>query len=303
MYKIAICIPTYKRPKMLKHLIDSIFESNFDKLLIKDVCIIIADNDIDKTAENILKEINVSPFGISKIEYFNHPYKGISNIRNALIKKAILLNPDYLVFIDDDEYVSSEWLNELVKTISSNDADAARGPVLAKVAETIPNYVSYWFKRESYPNNFQLNTLSTNSLILKKSSLQRLNLWFDTRFNITGSGDHYFGIQLLKKGARIVWAANAIAYETIPETRANIKWLLKRIYRGSSTYTYVLKLEKEYFKIAKKLLVSIIYIIAGFCSIFLFIIPIQQRYWGIYTFTKGIGGLTGLFNLLYKEYK
>lgn len=303
MHKIVICIPTYKRTEMLKHLIDSIFESCIDKLLIKDVCIIVADNDIDKTAENILKKINIKPLWISNIEYFNHPSKGISNIRNALIKKAILLNPDYLVFIDDDEYVTKEWLNELVKIISINDADAARGPVLAKVADNTPDYVSCWFRRESYPNNFQLHTLSTNSLILKRLTLQKLNIWFDKRFNITGSGDHYFGIQLLKKGARIVWAVNAIAYETIPETRANIKWLMKRIYRCSNGYTYILKLEKEYLKIIKKILVSFIYIIAGFFSILLLIIPIKKRYWGIYTLSKGVGGLTGLFNLHYKEYK
>src|SRR5665647_3191 len=241
MYNLTICIPTYKRPVMLKKLVQSIIVCNLNKTLIKDVNIIVVDNDVDKTAELVINELKERFYNSYKIDYFNHPAKGISNVRNELIKKALLLNPDFIVFIDDDEYVTTEWLNELVKTIINNNADAVRGPVLAKIDETIPDYISCWFKRESYPDNFQLNTLTTGNLIIKRSSLQKYNVWFDTRFNIIGNGDSYFGIQLLKKGARFFWASNAIAYETIPQSRANINWLIKRIYRGASGFTYNLK--------------------------------------------------------------
>ena len=303
MYNITICIPTYKRPEMLKKLVLSIVENNINKTLIKEVNIIVADNDVEKTAESLINELKEKFNNLYKIDYFNHPAKGISNVRNELIKKAFLQENDFIVFIDDDEYVTTEWLNELVKTISSNDADAARGPVLAKIDETIPDDVSCWFKRESYPDNSQLNFLSTGNLIIKRTSLQKFNVWFDTRFNITGNEDTYFGIQFLKKGAKIFWAANAIVYETIPESRANIKWLIKRVYRGASGFTYMLKLEKEYLKLIKRIPVSLIYSISGICALILLMLPIKKKYWGILTLAKGIGELTGFVNLQYKEYK
>lgn len=303
MYNITICIPTYKRPAMLRKLIQSIAHCKLDKTLIKDVNIIVVDNDIDKTAELLIKEQNELLYDFCCIYYFNYPVKGISNVRNELIRKAGLFNPDFIVFIDDDEYVTSEWLNELVKSIINNDSDAARGPVLAVIEKSVPEYISCWFKRENYSDNSQIYSLTTGNLILKYSSLKEYDLWFDSRFNIIGSSDTYFGCQILKKGAKINWAANAIAYETIPEKRANLKWLIKRIYRLSSTYTYVVKIEKEHLKLVKKIIVSLIYIILGGSALISILIPIKRKYWGILTLTEGIGGLTGLVSILYKEYK
>jgi succinoglycan biosynthesis protein ExoM len=303
MYKIVICIPTYKRPLMLERLILSLIGCKFNKSLIKVDHIIIVDNDIDKTAEFVIHELKEKLIGLLEIVYFNHPFKGISNARNELLRKAFLFEPDYIVFIDDDEHVTSDWLNELVKTIVNNDADAVRGPVLVEFDKIIPEYLSCCFKRESYPNNSQIFTVTTGNLILKRKSLQKYDIWFDPRFNIIGSGDSYFGIQLLKKGATIFWSANAIVYETIPESRANLRWLIKRVYRGASTYTYVLKLERKYLKIIKKILVSLAYIISGGIAIIILPVKIKKRYWGILTFSEGIGGLAGLINIFYYEYK
>jgi glycosyltransferase involved in cell wall biosynthesis len=57
MYNITICIPTYKRPEMLKKLVQSIVENNINKTLIKEVNIIVADNDAEKTAESLINEL------------------------------------------------------------------------------------------------------------------------------------------------------------------------------------------------------------------------------------------------------
>jgi succinoglycan biosynthesis protein ExoM len=303
MNNIVICIPTYKRQAMLQKLILSISESKFDRSLINDVDIVIVDNDADKTAEVTINELKANPLNVHKLHYYSYPVKGISNARNELINKALLFDPNFLVFVDDDEYVTPEWLNELVKTIINNNADAARGPVFPDIDDSIPDSISIWFNRKMYANNTQIDSLVTNNLILDCVSLKKFDVWFDSRFNIIGSGDNYFGIQILKKGAKIFWAAKAVVHETIPAKRANLKWLLKRIYRGASTYTYVLKLEREYVQLVIKILLSLVYIILGICALIIVILPIKRRYWGVRKVTEGIGGLAGLGNLLYKEYK
>jgi succinoglycan biosynthesis protein ExoM len=302
MNNIVVCIPTYKRPLMLKKLILSIIENNLDQSLLVGLNIIAVDNDIERTAEAVLNELREQHKNTYNLIYYNYPIKGLSNVRNYILDCALQFKPDYIVCIDDDEYVTSEWLNELIKSITNNKADVVRGPVLAIADEPIPAKIWYWFRRENFKNNSQINTLASGNMIMKSSSLQQFNIKFDHRFNFLGAEDSFFGIQILKKGAKICWAANAIAYETIPKRRASLNWLIKRTYRGASTYAYILVLEKEYLSLLKKIVISFIYVILGFISLFYFLIPVKTRYWGILKLSEGIGGLLGGL-LLYKEYK
>jgi glycosyltransferase involved in cell wall biosynthesis len=147
MNKIIVCIPTYKRPEMLKKLVISILECNIDRSLIKDVSIIIVDNDACKTAELVVSELKQNNTGDHEITYCHFPQKGLSNVRNELLKIGLDLNPDFLVFVDDDEFVSGNWLNELVGTIIRNEGDM--GPVNSLVSK-IPEYISYWLKRPAH---------------------------------------------------------------------------------------------------------------------------------------------------------
>lgn len=300
MYRIAICIPTYKRPLMLKKLLLSIFESNKDESLINYINIIIVDNDSNKTAEIIVNQLKEIVPDFISLNYSNYPVKGLSNVRNELLRIALAVKPDFIDFIDDDEYVTSEWLNELLKTIINSKADAVRGPVLAITDERVPEHIWYWFKRERYSDGSQIQTFTTGNLLLKQSSLAKYNIWFDERFNLTGSEDFFFGIQIQKNGATIYWSDKAIVYENIPKDRVKAIWLLKRVFRGGANYVYVLKLEKQYLKLVTKTLTSFIYIIAGIVALTFLFLPIKKRLWGLLKIYEGIGGIGGLFN--FKNY-
>lgn len=303
MNNIAVCIPTYKRQSLLQQLVTTIFKCKIDTSLISLVNIIVVDNDENKSAEQIISNLNDNILPAFNLTYFSYPIKGIANIRNELIRRAFSTNSEYIILIDDDEFVMEQWLNELILTIISNEADAARGPVLAYKNEEISKYVWYWFKRERYPNNTKLTTLTTGNLILRRTSLEKYNIWFDQRFNFSGSEDGYFGIQLLKKGAKIYWAENAITYEVIPKSRGNLLWLTRRVYRTSSTFSYMLKLEHEYFKISKKIMVSILYLVTGTIATLAIFTKLKNKYWGILKMAEGMGGLMGVLNITYKEYK
>jgi succinoglycan biosynthesis protein ExoM len=297
MNSIAICIPTFKRPLMLKKLLMSISKSNIDESLIKEVNIIIVDNDIERTAEIIVNELKEKLPVMYSLSYYNYPNKGLSNVRNELIRNALLLNPDFIDFIDDDEYVGTDWLNELVKTIINCNADAVRGPVIAVAEETVPEYVWIWFNRERYPDRSQIYSFTTGNLILRRSSFQKYNVWFDNRFNSTGAEDSFFGSQLLTRGATIFWSENAITYETIPKDRTSIYWIMKRKFRGATNFVYRLKLEKQFLKLSIKMALSIIYIISGTLAIILILFPIKRKLWGILKISEGIGGISGLINI------
>ena len=288
---------------MLEKLINSIIECNFNQSFTKNVNLIIVDNDIEKTAEKIVVELKERFKDKIEMEYYNFPVKGLSNVRNELLRRSLDRALDFVVFVDDDEYVSTEWLNKLVDALISNKADMAMGPVISICDNTVSKYISCWFNRPIYQKNTQLNSIATNNLIIKSESLIKNNVWFDNRFNYTGSEDSYFGIQMIQKGAKIFWAENATVYETVPKDRANLKWLIQRRYRVSGTYTYIMNLEKKYFKLLEKTLVNIAYILIGICALVVLPLPIKRKYWGILKITEGFGGLSGFFNTLYQEYR
>jgi succinoglycan biosynthesis protein ExoM len=303
MYQIAICIPTYRRPLLLKKLVLSISKCNIDVSLIKNFTIIIVDNDDCKTAFPVVNELKKELDSLAdKIIYVNHPVKGLSNVRNELIRNALLLNPDYIAFVDDDEYVAPEWLNELVKTITVNKADIVLGPVISVFDNNASRYISYWHERQNYPNNTKLDFIRSGNLIIDTKSFLEKNVWFDTRFNSTGAEDVFFGSQMLRKGAKIYWAANAIAYEPVPENRTKLKWLMKRKYNGAAMFTVILKLEKNYLGLLKKVLVNVAYFITGSIALLIVPFPIKKKYWGVVKISESIGGFAGLLNLQLHAY-
>jgi GT2 family glycosyltransferase len=168
--------------------------------------------------------------------------------------------------------------------------------------QNISKYIAYFFRRKEYPDNSQIFSLATGNLILRRKSLEKFNVWFDNRFNSTGSEDSFFGIQLMKKGARIYWAANAIVYETIPDKRATLNWLIKSSYNHALSFTYILKLEKEYFGLLKKTIISAGYFLVGSIALLAVPFPFRWKYWGILKISEGIGGLAGLFSMHFLEY-
>jgi len=299
---IAICIPTYKRSKMLENLLSTIFENTINKSLIARISIIIADNDKNKSAELSVHKFLNRTNGTFSLSYFVYPVKGLADVRNELIRKAFNTKCNFFVFIDDDEFVTKNWLDELLKTIIYNNADAARGPVFAVKPEKVSKHIWCWFERENYPDNTELSTLTTGNIIFRRTSLEKYKVWFDSRFNASGSEDGYFGIEFLKKGAQLFWSEKAVTYEFIPNNRASLKWLIRRIYRTSGTYAYMLKLQEEYFLLTKKAFVSVLYLIVGFIGLIALLTNIKKRYWGVLKIAEGAGGITGAMSIRYKEY-
>lgn len=302
-YNIAICIPTYQRPLLLKKLIESIVNSNINKQSIKDVIIIVVDNDINKTAGNIVAELKESISDIWQLQYFNYAEKGLASVRNELFKRALEHNPDFIVGIDDDEYVTPEWLNELVSTITTTNGDMAVAPYIPIFDPPVPSYISYWFKYPKLSNNQQIKFFHGGNFILRVSFLLKQKIRFDKRFNTTGAEDTFFGMNSLAKGGRIYWAGKAIAYETFQKNRASLQWLIKRRFRTAITYTYILLLEKKYLLLIKKIAVNIIYLIIGIIGLILMLTNSKFKYWGILKVAEALGGFAGMVNIKFHEYQ
>jgi cellulose synthase/poly-beta-1,6-N-acetylglucosamine synthase-like glycosyltransferase len=287
---------------MLQKLLSSISDCSVDRSLIGDVDINVLDNDPDKSAEGTICGFKLKADLFFKINYFHYSEKGLSNVRNELFRIASKQNPDYIVSIDDDEFVTKDWLTELVNTVKATGGEIAEGPVIASFTDPVPDHISWWFRREDYADKQQVEIFRSGNYIIDAGFLADNNLEFDSRFNSRGSEDSFFGYNAMKKGAKIFWAARAVAYESVPAERANLAWIMKRRFRGGNNFMFKLIIEKQYSRILRKSFISIIYLIAGILTLWFILIPSKFRFWGLLKISEGTGSLSSLINISSKGY-
>src|ERR1700754_1074790 len=96
--RVALCIPTFKRPKMLVRLLDAVAQLQTTA----DVSVIVADNDAENHAGMDL---------CRQMPNYRWPLKaviaekrGIAQVRNVLIEEALKTNAQFVAMIDDDEW-------------------------------------------------------------------------------------------------------------------------------------------------------------------------------------------------------
>lgn len=110
MIKYSFIVPVYNTEKYLKKCLDSLVNQTFDNFEI----IIVNDGSIDKSSE-IIKKYKEKYSNIKSIEQKN---QGLSMARNNGVKKA---SGDYLIFVDSDDYIETNLLEEVDKVIGDND--------------------------------------------------------------------------------------------------------------------------------------------------------------------------------------
>jgi len=303
MVDIAICIPTFKRPEMLSKTISSILDNDITGLGLRCIHIVVVDNDSDQSARETVDSWSRKTQEPYQIKYRGYPKKGLSNVRNELLHQALLLDPMYIIFIDDDEYASERWLANLIACIKNNQADMVLGSVSSVFEYEVPDAIAYWFDKGVHPDSSPIQHLASNNLIIKTDFIKESGLRFDLRFNTTGAEDTFFGIQAIRKGAKIFWSQKAGVYETVPKQRATLNWILKRRYRGGMTYTYIIIQERQYLQLVKKIIVSGIYLLVGTVASPAVVLPVKWRYWGLVKISEAWGAMAGILNIKYHEYK
>ena len=106
METIAICICTYKRPKMLTRCILSLMQLTV--LPEWNIIFIVVDNELEQNNKNAIEAFrNLSIFPIF---YVHQPRKGIAAARNAALIAAEQNSSDWICFFDDDQYAQRDVL-------------------------------------------------------------------------------------------------------------------------------------------------------------------------------------------------
>lgn len=109
---ISVIIPIYNVEKYLRQCLESVINQNYREYEV----ILVNDGSTDsskKIAIEFCEKYN-------NIKFIDKVNGGLSSARNAGLEVA---NGEYIVFIDSDDYIRSDYLEKLYQSISQNDSD------------------------------------------------------------------------------------------------------------------------------------------------------------------------------------
>lgn len=109
MPKISVIVPVYKVEKYLRRCVDSILSQtylDFELLLVDD-------GSPDNSGKICDEYAAIDP----RVSVFHKPNGGVSSARNLGLENA---QGEWVTFIDSDDWVNVDYLNELLKGISSD---------------------------------------------------------------------------------------------------------------------------------------------------------------------------------------
>ncbi len=113
MIKISVIIPTYKPGDYLWKCLDSLRNQSLSRV---DFEVILVLNGCDEPWRGYIERY-IKEKKIINYQFLHTITPGVSNARNMALDKAI---GEYITFIDDDDFVSPSYLEELYKRADEN---------------------------------------------------------------------------------------------------------------------------------------------------------------------------------------
>jgi len=253
---IAVCICTYKRPKLLRRLLADLKDQQTNSLFT--YSIVVVDNDRGQSAKEAASEFAAaSPVPMT---YCVEPEQNIALARNRAVANA---KGDFIAFIDDDEFPTRSWLLTLFKECMDRGVDGVLGPVKPHYDVQPPQWVidGKFYDRPSYPTGFVIDWRKgrTGNVLLKRSVFEGMKEPFRVQFG-GGAEDQDFFRRMIESGKVFIWCDEAVAYEVVPPIRWKRTFMIRRaLLRGKMAFNHPTARVRE---IAKSTIAVPIYAVA-----------------------------------------
>jgi GT2 family glycosyltransferase len=308
--RVALCAATYRRPRGLARLLKAMAVLELPASVPFALAVIIVDNSPEAEArEQVTKAAQDFNWPLL---YVSEPRRGITFARNAALEKATALDCDFVAFIDDDEVPAPRWLMALLAAQQHSGATAVLGAVEPVFPAGTPDWLiaGRFFETHAFNDGAEIDDAHTANVLIDLRRLAALGLRFDHRYALTGGEDTMLFRDLRDAGGRIVYAADAVVFETVPETRTRLRWLLRRWYRTGNVEAalYLRGRRRGAWRRPVNLLRGLLRIAAGGL---LFLANLLVLGFGrkhrivrpLYTFCRGCGILTSTLGWNYSEYR
>lgn len=230
---IVVAVLTFRRPDDLRELLPELLKNCRESVSaygLRQPTVLVIDNDPDGGGRE-----TATQFG-DGITYVHEPTPGIAAARNRALEEAA--DFDLLVFIDDDERPTADWLTSLLATRSQTGADGVVGPVVSAFAAPLDPWIAGggFFERRRLPTGTEVSVAATNNLLLDLRLVRSIALKFDESFSASGGSDSLFTRQYTGAGFTLVWCDEAVVTDVVPAERATRDWVIRRRYRIGNSW-------------------------------------------------------------------
>lgn len=301
--RLAVCVATYLRPEGLQRLLEALASASLPRSA-PTVDVVVIDNDPEGSARAICESAREwLPFDL---HYAIEKRRGIPQARNTALAVAIPF-ADFVVFTDDDVEPTPGWLAELLRVQSLYRADVVAGPNPPRFLGEPPA----WMREGNFLDGQQrvtgtlVDTAATNNVLVRCEVFQQMDRLFDERFALHGCTDSEFFRRVARAGHRMVWAQDALAYECIPASRMTLRWLLQRTYRIANGRGNP-ELRRLEGLTARWVFANGLKCLARGAGHLVLAITLRRGavacVHALLKLASGMGWLTGLFGLRYREY-
>ena len=242
MADVVIAVPSFRRPQSLTHLLQALESLQ----TAANVTVLVADNDHERhEGFDLCAKLREKGYRWL-LDSIIVPERGIAQVRNALVARILAAHhAAFVAMIDDDEWPAPDWLDEFLRVQAQTKADALQGSIRRVFDENPGAWVEHCdgVADVTAPTGPIANLQGAGNLLIRRACLERLEApWFDPAFALTGGEDADFLFRLKAQGAQFAWAADAVAFDRVPPSRANLKWALTRAYSvGNSDMRVFLK--------------------------------------------------------------
>ena len=224
--QVTIAIPTMRRAASLKRAVDSVLSQTGVDL--DTIEILVVDNDPDASARDLIATYASCPV---TVVYGHEPEPGVANARNLILEMA---RAPLIAFLDDDQSASPDWLHHLLAAYSTYKPMITFGPVetaLPDDAHPHAEYLKDFFSRIGPENSGIYDEFyGCGNSLFDMSQFKNYMPLFGAESNETGGEDDRLFSRLDQDGHKFGWAAGAIVMEHVPESRANLRYTLRRTF-------------------------------------------------------------------------
>jgi len=298
--RVSVCIATCARPDGLRSLLGALEVLELPARVTLQV--VVVDNDAAGSARAVCEELTARH--AYALRYVVEKRRGIPFARNAALAVA-LADSDFIAFIDDDEIPESDWLAELLRVQAIYRADVVTGPCLPRYAQAPPRWVSEgrFHERPRYPTGTLRHVAFTHNALVRAAVFESLEAHFDEAMALNGGDDEEFFTRVFAAGFQIVWADNAIVHESVPASRATLRWIVQRGFRVGTSSAWVELKQRSSTRLRLRLHGA--YCIAKGAGLAL-ALPLRGRASaaeGLRLLGYGIGRIAGSAGHLHQEYR